>query len=44
MKLGVPGGRRVGQMLEQLYDAQLEGRVTSREEALELIKELVTQK
>jgi poly(A) polymerase len=44
MKLGVPGGRRVGQMLEQLYDAQLEGRVTSREEALELIKELVPQK
>jgi poly(A) polymerase len=40
MKLGVPGGKRVGELLEQIYDAQLENRITTREEALVLAQQL----
>lgn len=33
---GIPAGRRFGELLEAVYDAQLEGRVATREEALSL--------
>jgi hypothetical protein len=37
---GMPGGAAFGQVLESVYDAQLEGRVTSVDEAIQLAREL----
>ncbi|MBT5382427.1 MAG: hypothetical protein HOL13_06265 [Phycisphaerae bacterium] len=37
---GMPGGAAFGRVLELVYDAQLEGRVMSIDEALQLAREL----
>jgi putative nucleotidyltransferase with HDIG domain len=39
--LGVPQGRRVGELLEAVREAQAAGEVTTRDEALSLVKRLV---
>ncbi len=39
-KLGLSPGPAFGRILSELYDAQLEGRVTSRREALALAPQL----
>jgi putative nucleotidyltransferase with HDIG domain len=40
MALGVPQGKRVGELLEAVREAQVEGQVTTRDQALDLIKQL----
>lgn len=40
LDLGVPGGPAFGRILEEVYDAQLEGRVTTAAEATELARRL----
>lgn len=37
---GMPGGAEFGRVLESVYDAQLEGRIASVDEALQLAREL----
>ncbi len=39
--LGVPPARRLGRLLRELHDEQLEGRLTSREQAIERARELL---
>lgn len=41
VKLGLPPGPRYKELLEAIYDAQLEGRVRTRAEGLELLRRLV---
>jgi tRNA nucleotidyltransferase/poly(A) polymerase len=41
MTAGVPQGKRVGELLEAVREAQVEGKVTSRDDALALVKELI---
>ncbi len=42
MEMGVKPGPRMGELLTQIEDAQLEGRLDSREGALVLAKELAS--
>jgi len=44
MDLGVPEGARIGQLLNQIVEAQLDGRIKTREEALALARELIKSK
>jgi len=41
MRLGVPQGPRVGELLEAVREAQAAGEVTTREEAMDRVKRLV---
>jgi putative nucleotidyltransferase with HDIG domain len=41
IEAGYPPGPRFGELLAAVEDAQLEGRVTTREEALQLVRDLV---
>lgn len=41
LRLGVPRGPRMGQLLAALRDARLEGRVRSREEEMEMVRALL---
>jgi poly(A) polymerase len=43
LALGVPPGRQVGWMLKKLEDAQLEGRIHTREEAVALARKLAAE-
>ena len=43
MALGVPAGSRVGEILRQLEEEQLEDRITTREEALEWLRTQLRQ-
>lgn len=43
MALGVPAGKRVGELLRTIQDWQLEGVVTTREEALEKLAGLIDE-
>ena len=40
---GMPTGPTFGEVLEQVYDAQLEGRVRTAEEALHLARQLAAR-
>lgn len=41
--LGIPPGREVGKALEAVRQAQVDGRVRTREEAVEVVKDLTTR-
>lgn len=41
--MGVPPGRKVGEMLEKVYEAQLEGTVQTHEEAVRLARRLASE-
>jgi len=41
IEMGIEPGPEMGELLEQVYDAQLDGRVGSREEALAWVKDLM---
>ena len=41
--LGVPGGPRMGELLAQVYEAQLDGRVATLDDALQLARELTAE-
>jgi len=38
LEVGVPGGPEMGRLLERLYDAQLEGRIRTHEQALNFVR------
>lgn len=40
MALGIPQGKRIGELLETVREAQVEGRVSTREQALEFVRSL----
>jgi len=42
LALGVAPGPRVGEILREVYEQQLDGRVTTEEEAIEAARRLVT--
>ncbi|MBX7250738.1 MAG: hypothetical protein K1X50_02060, partial [Candidatus Promineofilum sp.] len=41
MALGVPPGKKVGEMLTNVQNLQLEGKLNNREEALAAVKEWI---
>ncbi|MBI3098641.1 MAG: CCA tRNA nucleotidyltransferase [Planctomycetes bacterium] len=43
LALGIPSGPRVGELLRAVKDAQLEGRLFSREEAMEFLRRLARE-
>ena len=42
MALGVPPGPRVGELLKQVYERQLDGEVVSLDDAVALARKLIT--
>ena len=43
LAMGLPPGPRVGRLLEAVYDAQLESRVSTRDEAIALVREMLEE-
>ena len=39
IRMGVPAGPRIGDLLEGVYDEQLEGRVRNKDEGLDWVRE-----
>ena len=43
LDMGLKPGPQIGRILEEVYDAQLEGRIQNRDEALEMARRLAEQ-